>query len=45
MIVLLLPLVAAILIFVEPPPKYGARAAKAKEARTVPRMPRRSIKG
>ena len=34
MIVLLLPLVAAILIFVEPPPKYGARAAKAKEART-----------
>lgn len=33
MIVLLLPLVAAILIFVEPPPKYGARAAKAKEAR------------
>lgn len=33
MIVLLLPLVAAILIFVEPPPKYGARAEKAKEAR------------
>lgn len=33
MVVLLLPLVAAILIFVEPPPKYGARAAKAKEAR------------
>lgn len=33
MIVLLLPLVAAILIFVEPPPKYGARAAKAKETR------------
>ena len=34
MVVLLLPLVAAILIFVEPPPKYGARAAKAKETRT-----------
>ncbi len=33
MVVLLLPLVAAILIFVEPPPKYGARAEKAKEAR------------
>ena len=34
MVVLLLPLVAAILIFVEPPPKYGARAEKAKETRT-----------
>lgn len=33
MVVLLLPLVAAILIFVEPPPKYGARAEKAKETR------------
>ena len=33
MVVLLRPLVAAILIFVEPPPKYGARAAKAKETR------------